>query len=147
MRHRWNKGKKESNTLPNGEKIIHITVGGRTSAVVPSVQKKTGPVAGDVASGDESDTESIPKKKVKKESNDAKMTPKPKAARKGRVKKEETDSEEEEDIEEVKSKSMSKKRKGLEGKAEVEKTIKKVKSQIAMKPESGRRRSGRNGGR
>ncbi|KAI1095712.1 Formamidopyrimidine-DNA glycosylase N-terminal domain-containing protein [Rostrohypoxylon terebratum] len=39
--HRWGKGKKDSPTaLPNGEKIIHITVGGRTSCVVPSIQKK-----------------------------------------------------------------------------------------------------------
>ncbi|TKA75208.1 hypothetical protein B0A49_02406 [Cryomyces minteri] len=50
MKHRWNKGKKEGNVLPNGDKIIHITVGGRTSAVVPNVQKKSGPVAADVPS-------------------------------------------------------------------------------------------------
>ncbi|KAI9778927.1 MAG: hypothetical protein M1835_004811 [Candelina submexicana] len=48
MRYRWGKGKKDQNKLPNGEKIVFIKVGGRTSAVVPSVQKKTGPVAGDV---------------------------------------------------------------------------------------------------
>jgi formamidopyrimidine-DNA glycosylase len=47
--HRWNKGKKDAvTTLPNGAKIIHLTVGGRTSCVVPSVQKKTGAVAGDL---------------------------------------------------------------------------------------------------
>ncbi|KAK9793146.1 hypothetical protein SCARD494_06618 [Seiridium cardinale] len=41
--HRWGKGKKDHpTTLPNGEKIIFITVGGRTSCVVPSRQKKTG---------------------------------------------------------------------------------------------------------
>jgi formamidopyrimidine-DNA glycosylase len=42
FKHRWNKGKKgeELNVLPNGEKIVHVTVGGRTSAIVPSVQKK-----------------------------------------------------------------------------------------------------------
>ena len=46
FKHRWGKGKKEAaNTMPNGEKIVFLTVGGRTSAVVPSVQKKTGPVA------------------------------------------------------------------------------------------------------
>lgn len=44
MKHRWGKGKKDSNVLPNGEKITHITVGGRTSAVVLSRQKKTGAV-------------------------------------------------------------------------------------------------------
>lgn len=41
--HRWGKGKKDSaTTLPTGEKIIFLTVGGRTSCVVPSVQKKRG---------------------------------------------------------------------------------------------------------
>ncbi|KAI1848976.1 hypothetical protein JX266_005404 [Neoarthrinium moseri] len=41
--HRWGKGKKDHpTTLPTGEKILFITVGGRTSCVVPSVQKKTG---------------------------------------------------------------------------------------------------------
>ncbi|KAF8862228.1 hypothetical protein BDZ45DRAFT_723352 [Acephala macrosclerotiorum] len=49
FKHRWGKGKKDApKSLPNGEKIIHLTVGGRTSAIVPSVQKKTGAVAGDV---------------------------------------------------------------------------------------------------
>ena len=38
--YRGKKGGKESNVLPNGEKIVHITVGGRTSAVVESRQKK-----------------------------------------------------------------------------------------------------------
>ena len=52
MRHRWGKGKKDSNKLPNGKIITFLKVGGRTSAIVPSVQKKTGAVAGDV-SGDE----------------------------------------------------------------------------------------------
>ncbi len=51
FKHRWGKGKKDQKKeLPNGDKIVYITVGGRTSAVVPSVQKKTGPVAGDVKS-------------------------------------------------------------------------------------------------
>src|SRR5579859_4017302 len=46
--YRWGKssyrgkkgGKAENNLLPNGEKIVHITVGGRTSAIVESRQKK-----------------------------------------------------------------------------------------------------------
>lgn len=47
--HRWGKGKKNGATaLPSGEKIIFLTVGGRTSCVVPSVQKKTGRVAADI---------------------------------------------------------------------------------------------------
>ena len=45
FKHRWGKGKKnQSQALPNGDKITFITVGGRTSAVVPAVQKKTGTV-------------------------------------------------------------------------------------------------------
>ncbi|KAL9607377.1 MAG: hypothetical protein Q9167_007709 [Letrouitia subvulpina] len=50
FKHRWGKGKKDDpRKLPNGAKIEFLTVGGRTSAVVPSVQKKTGKVAADVA--------------------------------------------------------------------------------------------------
>ncbi|KAL9104101.1 MAG: hypothetical protein Q9163_000903 [Psora crenata] len=49
FKHRWSKGKKDSPmTLPNGKRFVFLKVGGRTSCVVPSVQKKTGPVAGDV---------------------------------------------------------------------------------------------------
>jgi len=58
FKHRWGKGKKDStNRLPNGAKIVFVTVGGRTSAVVPSVQKKTGKVAGDVEEEDKRDSE------------------------------------------------------------------------------------------
>ena len=68
FRHRWGKGKKDSsNRLPTGEKIVFLTVGGRTSAVVPSVQKKTGPVAKDV---DESEADEQPV--VKEEDNKGK---------------------------------------------------------------------------
>ncbi|RYP90021.1 hypothetical protein DL770_003866 [Monosporascus sp. CRB-9-2] len=43
FKHRWGKGKKDAATkLPNGESFTFITVGGRTSCVVPSVQKKKG---------------------------------------------------------------------------------------------------------
>ena len=48
MKYRWGKGQK-GNKLPTGEAITFLTVGGRTSAVVPSLQKKSGPVAGDVS--------------------------------------------------------------------------------------------------
>lgn len=53
FKYRWNKGKKGSNVMPNGEKIVHLTVGGRTSAIVPTRQKKTGPVAGDLDDDEE----------------------------------------------------------------------------------------------
>jgi len=60
FKHRWSKGKKGApTTLPNGEKIVFLTVGGRTSAVVPSVQKKTGPVAKEMS---EAEDEEKPKK-------------------------------------------------------------------------------------
>ncbi|KAJ9668543.1 hypothetical protein H2201_001184 [Coniosporium apollinis] len=49
MRHRWSKGKKDGGKLPDGTKIQFLKVGGRTSAIVPGVQKKTGQVAGDVS--------------------------------------------------------------------------------------------------
>ncbi|KAK3173837.1 hypothetical protein Dsin_032877 [Dipteronia sinensis] len=69
FKHRWGKGKKSgTNKLPNGNKIEFLTVGGRTSAVVPAVQKKTGPVAKDIS---EDDTE---------ESEEGKPEPKPKKA-------------------------------------------------------------------
>ena len=59
FKHRWGKGKKDApKTLPNGEKITFLTVGARTSAVVPSMQKKTGPVAKEMSeaeSGGESE--------------------------------------------------------------------------------------------
>ena len=48
MKYRWDKGKKDANVLPDGEKIVHLKVGGRTSAIVPSRQRKTDAVAGDV---------------------------------------------------------------------------------------------------
>ena len=71
MKYRWDKGKKTGGKLPNGAKITFLTVGGRTSAVVPSVQKKTAAVAGDVSEGasDESEggeAEAKPKKSVKR---------------------------------------------------------------------------------
>ncbi|WYZ37927.1 hypothetical protein EsH8_II_001433 [Colletotrichum jinshuiense] len=43
--HRWGKGNKAAaSSLPNGEKLAFITVGGRTSCYAPGRQKKTGQV-------------------------------------------------------------------------------------------------------
>lgn len=54
FRHRWGKGKKDSpNMLLNGAKISFITVGGRTTAVVASVQKKSEVSAGPEEASDE----------------------------------------------------------------------------------------------
>ncbi|KAL9635788.1 MAG: hypothetical protein Q9204_002500 [Flavoplaca sp. TL-2023a] len=58
FKHRWAKGKKDApQRLPNGAKIKFVTVGGRTSAIVPSVQKKTGEVAADVKERDSEEEE------------------------------------------------------------------------------------------
>jgi formamidopyrimidine-DNA glycosylase len=92
FKHRWGKGKKNhSNTLPNGDKITFLTVGGRTSAVVPAVQKKTGAVAKDV---DEDATPSTPADSKRK-----RVTP-----------KKESDSEAEEKIQ-TKKRGISKQKK------------------------------------
>lgn len=75
MKYRWDKGKKDANVLPNGEKIVHLKVGGRTSAIVPSRQKKTAAVAADVDPEDvEGDDSGKPakgrKRKAKVEDDD-----------------------------------------------------------------------------
>jgi formamidopyrimidine-DNA glycosylase len=97
MRYRWDKGKKDKNVLPNGDKIVHLKVGGRTSAIVPRVQKKTGKVAGDVESADEvsedaadSQEEKTPKKtKAKPKTTKAKAKT-PESTIKDEVAKEES---------------------------------------------------------
>jgi formamidopyrimidine-DNA glycosylase len=69
MKHRWGKGKKEASKLPTGEKITFLKVGGRTSAIVPSVQKKTAAVAGDVdedAEEEDVEEDTKPKKSGKR---------------------------------------------------------------------------------
>ena len=63
---------RKQGALPSGEKITLLKVGGRTSAVVPSLQKKTGAVAGEIDSQNtvpiaDEDKNEKPNKKVKKE--------------------------------------------------------------------------------
>ncbi|KAJ5505734.1 Ribosomal protein S13-like H2TH [Penicillium expansum] len=73
FKHRWGKGKKnQPAVLPNGDKITFLTVGGRTSAIVPAVQKKTGPVAKDIDEDAAKSTPANSKRKrvaLKKESD------------------------------------------------------------------------------
>lgn len=100
--HRWGKGKKPT-TMPDGSKIVHVTVGGRTSAVVPSVQKKTGDVAADaksdVLSGaeDEDEKETVKGKRGKAATNGK---AKGAATKKNSAKKEVEPKEEDDDSEE-----------------------------------------------
>lgn len=68
FKHRWGKGKKDAaTTLPTGEKLAFLTVGGRTSCIVPSLQKKTGAVAGDVKKSDVIDDKRKAKKAIEEE--------------------------------------------------------------------------------
>lgn len=94
MKYRWDKGKKDGNVLPNGEKIVHLKVGGRTSAIVPSRQKKTAAVAGDVPSEDDGgEGEERPttakgrKRKAKAEEEEDVMEQTPSAKKGGRAKR------------------------------------------------------------
>lgn len=123
FKHRWGKGKKNSSTtLPNGAKFVYLKVGGRTSCVVPSVQKKTGPVAKDVddeVDGDEEvgdeEEKSKPKggkkvSKIKKETDDSAAEPAKKATRgkKSSAKQEEESTENENVANGEASKSVTK---------------------------------------
>jgi formamidopyrimidine-DNA glycosylase len=117
FKHRWGKGKKDSSkTLPNGEKIAFLTVGGRTSAVVPSIQKKTGPVAKemDEAEGLDGEEDAPPKKP---------------AGKKRKAVTEVEEEQQEEEVEHVKStKSKGKKQKTAKEEVEDTEEAKPVKS-------------------
>jgi formamidopyrimidine-DNA glycosylase len=142
FKHRWGKGKKDKvMEMPNGAKIAFLTVGGRTSCVVPSVQKKTGAVAGDVdasaakAGGRGAKTGG---KGAKKEKTAAPV--------KDESEGDDVDEEEEEDL-----KPKSKKRKADPAPMKETKKVRvngavKAKSEAKVKEEvngTGRRRSGR----
>ena len=73
MKHRWDKGKKNGGKLPNGAKITFLKVGGRTSAVVPSVQKKLGTVAGDVSQSVDDEGDDDEEIKVKRGNKKSKV--------------------------------------------------------------------------
>ena len=165
FKHRWGKGKKDSSTtLPNGSKFVYLTVGGRTSCVVPSVQKKTGPVAGDVkdganpegANGEKKDKPSKKTPKTKKGEKDEIEVAPAKNASKGKKRTVKTEDDQpavngKESSEEV-SKPASKKRKSNTKADSNEATepkkqskTKADKTKIVAKPEpekSERRRSG-----
>jgi hypothetical protein len=154
MKYRWSKGKKEQSKLPTGEKITFLTVGGRTSAIVPSVQKKTAAVAGDVSEGTEEGKEEAakPKRVGKRKANvvkeedeekieetEEKAPTKPKRARKKAEKmvKEETDEELEEEMVPV----AKKHNKAAHGTVKKEKKVQGVEAK--SEDTTGRRRSGR----
>lgn len=90
-RSKGKKGQEESNVLPNGEKIKHITVGGRTSAVVESRQKKIKADDNDGDDGNEEEAHLPPKrgKKAKDEDSVRDGPTKPKTTKKNNDEKEE----------------------------------------------------------
>jgi len=141
MKYRWSKGKKD-NRLPNGAKITHITVGGRTSAVVPSLQKKTGDVAADV--DDDGDVEEKPKKpKAKKAVNGSNEETPVKVSARSRGKKVDYKEESEEEQPKTSQKRKSATANGIKDEAkESPKKSKKVKVDEVAET-TGRRRSGR----
>ena len=164
MKHRWGKGKKDAQTLPNGEKITFLKVGGRTSAIVPSVQKKTAAVAGDVSEGAEDDgaeEDAKPKKgskrkakAVKEEDDEAEETApvKPKRGRKN-VKKEVDDEAEDATEEKLPSRPKRASKKAQEEVKEEEsdaaeevqpkKRKTAVNEEVKSEDTTGKRRSGR----
>lgn len=144
MKHRWSKGKKDQAKLPNGAKITFLKVGGRTSAIVPSVQKKTAAVAGDVSENTDEDDdaaeEAKPKKQTKRKATAVKEEAEevaPAKPKRGRKKAEEV----KEEFEEEPEAPVVKKQKTV-AKPQGKKNTKK---QEPFKEEetSGRRRSGR----
>lgn len=88
--HRWGKGK-GAGTLPNGEKLAWITVGGRTSCYAPAVQKKTGHVAPGIKEEvlDDGEVDEKPKKNKgrKRKTEDAEQEEADAKATRGKAKK------------------------------------------------------------
>ena len=164
FKYRWQKGKKGAELkLADGTKFVYLTVGGRTSAVVPTVQKKTGPVAKDV---DENGEEVEPKKGGKKrkaakkeepddDDQEAESKPTPKKGRGKQVSAKDEESEfgeklldgqdqEDEDEDEEESKPVKKKqRSGKKGDVVKAPKTKKAKSAALKDEPDGRRKSGR----
>lgn len=120
FKHRWGKGKKnQPSVLPNGEKIIFLTVGGRTSAVVPSVQKKTGAVSKDVSDEDANGTQTQAKRKraaPKKEQNDSESEENKGKTRKSETKKQNKEPVKEEEEEDTKHPSETTSRRSTRNK-------------------------------
>ena len=113
FKHRWSKGKKDAPTkLPNGDKIVFLTVGGRTSAVIPNVQKKTGPVAKEMSDAESGSEAKKGKRKAKKGADEDNEKVEKKAAKiiknqsKSMTKNKKSTKEEENDDEEEQSSTV-----------------------------------------
>jgi formamidopyrimidine-DNA glycosylase len=128
FKYRWSKGDRGgAGTLPNGQKLAFIQVGGRTSCYAPAIQKKTGHVAPGIKEEPLDPSSPPAKTKAKKASRPA---PKP-----------------EEDAEEPEPARKKKRTAKATTKVESEFFAKKEEAATPKKPDSGvqdgRRRSGR----
>ena len=129
FKHRWGKGKKDSAAkLPNGAKFVYLTVGGRTSCVVPSVQKKTGPVAKDVDDAVDEDAGADVEEAMPMKTEDTSKSGNRKKIVQQRPKPKETGATNGEDVAENPNTPASKKRKSTT-KAEIDTKKVEVKKQ------------------
>lgn len=161
--HRWGKGKKDHpTTLPNGEKIVFLTVGGRTSCICPQRQKKTGKATiADTKEEVEAKAEETESKffddknSADLKNGKAKVSSKKKVANKRKaVKEEEEETDSQEDIPMNPINGNKKAKRGNAAKMEEEvpkpqgKNAKAGTKKVSeTAPEDGRRRSGRLSGR
>lgn len=148
FKHRWNKGKKggEAGKMPGGEKIVWLTVGGRTSAVVPSKQKKTGAVAGEVKTEDNEGKDDEPEDKPKTKGKKRKIEAEEKPSDGGKVKKPKSKGKvkDESEVEEEKPKSAPVKEKNTTANTKAKRSTASASGQTDLKETGdGRRRSGR----
>ncbi len=152
MNHRWSKGK--TTKLPSGAIITFLKVGGRTSAIVPSVQKKTAAVAGDVDEAAVDEDEVVEEKVLKKQGKGKKLIEvkqeeagvteiaPTKLPKRGRKKEAEAEQDADEEIKE--EKTPAKKKQKVVAAAETPKKGKKAKTEeVPEESASGRRRSAR----
>ncbi|KAH6678854.1 formamidopyrimidine-DNA glycosylase domain-containing protein [Plectosphaerella plurivora] len=159
--YRWGKGDKKggATSLPSGEKLAFLTVGGRTSCYAPGRQKKTGkvvPSAKEVPiDADEKPAKGKRGRKVKEEDEEEEQAPPPKKGRKAKVEDEEEDAPPAkkkrgaakakiEDEEEEDAPPAKKKRGATTAKARAAPKVKKEEVQLEVNGDDlGRRRSGR----
>ena len=140
FKHRWTKGKKDApTTLPNGSKFVFLTVGGRTSAVVPSVQKKTGPVKKEIDVDGEMGG-------VDAEDEESKKTPKKGGKRKKATATEEDSVDEDANgSNQIPKKSRSKKGSTSTGKLSKNEDVRQEAKANATKPPQGKNGTEREG--
>lgn len=139
FKHRWGKGTKGgSASLPNGEKLAFITVGGRTSCYAPNLQKKTGQVPPGIKEEPLEAAENGGKPtKSKKAKKEAEEDVKPAKSRKTKKTEPETDDEQP-----TKKRKTQKELTKAAVKAEPSKKAKNAKT-VEPEADTGRRRSGR----